>query len=142
MKTLYIYQGIQGSGKSTQAKKFVLEKPNDRIRINRDDIRLMMGLPFNPNVEDIVTNIETSALKSVFVTGKDIVSDNMNLNPKVIKHLKTLAEKYEYSVEFRFVYTPLEECIARDAKREHPVGEQVIRNTYNKYKEFIEQHKK
>lgn len=142
MKTLYIYQGIQGSGKSTQAKKFVLEKPNERIRINRDDIRLMMGLPFNPNVEDIVTNIETASLKAVFVTGKDIVSDNMNLNPKTLKHLKTLAEKFGYNIEYRFIYTPLEECIRRDALREHPVGENVIRNTYNKYKEFIEQHKK
>ena len=43
MKTLYIYQGIQGSGKSTRARQFVLEDPDNRIRVNRDEIRLMIG---------------------------------------------------------------------------------------------------
>lgn len=141
MNKLYIYQDIQGSGKSTAAKKFVLEDPDNRVRINRDDIRLMLGLPFNPKLENMVTQIETSALLAAFDSGKDIVSDNMNLNENVRHNLESLAKRYNYDVEYRFIYTPLEECIRRDAERVNPVGEKVIRQTYNRYKGYIEQHK-
>lgn len=140
MKTLYIYQGIQGSGKSTKARQFVLEDPDNRVRINRDDIRLMMGKPFNSKLENLVTKIEDAALTAAFKTGKDVVSDNMNLNSKFRKALVKTAHRYGYSVVYRFVYTPLETCIERDANREHPVGERVIRDTYEKYKTYIEAH--
>ena len=140
MSTLYIYQGLQGSGKSTKAREFVMGDPDNRIRINRDDIRLMMGLPFNPKLEPIVTDIEIAALESVMMSGKDVVSDNMNLNPKVRRFLEGLAEKYGYGVEYRFIYTPLDVCIERDSKRPNPVGEKVIRETYSRYREYVEEH--
>jgi len=139
-KKFYIYQGLQGSGKSTAARKFVLEDPDNRIRVNRDEIRLMMGKPFNPNLENIVTKIENAALTAAFKSGKDVISDNMNLNSKIRKGLEKMARKYGYVVEYRFIYTPLEVCIERDSKREHPVGEKVIRDTYEKYKTYIEAH--
>ena len=139
-KTFYIYQGLQGSGKSTAARTFVLEDPDNRIRVNRDEIRLMMGKPFNPNLENIVTKIENAALTAAFKSGKDVVSDNMNLNSKIRKGLEKMARKYGYGVEYRFIYTPLEVCIERDSKREHPVGENVIKDTYKKYKSYIESH--
>ena len=140
MKKLIVYQGIQGSGKSTAARKFVLEDPNNRVRVNRDDIRLMLGLPFNRRLENLVTEIEDSALRACLETEKTVVSDNMNLNPKVIHYLETLAKEYDYEIEYRFIYTPLEECIERDSKRPNPVGENVIRKTYRVYENFIEKH--
>lgn len=140
MKTLYVYQGLQGSGKSTLARKFVLEDPDNRIRVNRDDIRLMMGLPFNPKLEKVVTKIETAALMAAMDTGKDVVSDNMNMNPTTLENYKTLAELFGYKIEYRFIYAPLEVCIERDSKRPNPVGESVIRNTYERYKDLIEKH--
>lgn len=33
---------------------------------------------------------------------------------------------------------PLQECIDRDSKRPNPIGEEVIRKTYEKYKDIIE----
>jgi len=140
MKTLYVYQGLQGSGKSTLARKFVLEDPDNRIRVNRDDIRLMMGLPFNPKLEKVVTKIETAALMAAMDTGKDVVSDNMNMNKKTIDFLEEIAKEFGYTTEYRFIYTPLEECIERDSKRENPVGEKVIRETYRRYEDYIEKH--
>lgn len=140
MKKLIVYQGIQGSGKSTAAKAFVMEDPNNRVRVNRDDIRLMLGKPFNPKVEGIVNEIEDAAIKAGMKNLKDVVSDNMNLNPKVLKYLEDLAFQYGYEIEYRFIYTPLEECIERDSKREHPVGEKVIRETYRRYEDYIEKH--
>lgn len=140
MKTLYVYQGLQGSGKSTLARKFVLEDPDNRIRVNRDDIRLMMGLPFNPKLEKVVTKIETAALMAAMDTGKDVVSDNMNMNSTTLENYKTLAELFGYKIKYRFIYAPLEVCIERDSKRPNPVGESVIRNTYERYKDLIESH--
>ena len=140
MKTLYIYQGIQGSGKSTMARQFVLEDPDNRIRVNRDEIRLMIGKPFNPRLENLVTKIEDAALTAAFKTGKDVISDNMNLNSKIRRSLEKMAHKYKYDVVYRFIYTPLEVCIERDSKRQYPVGEKVIRETYAKYKDYVEAH--
>jgi predicted kinase len=140
MKTLHIYQGIQGSGKSTRARQFVLEDPDNRIRVNRDEIRLMIGKPFNPKMENLVTQIENAALVAAFKTGKDVISDNMNLNSRIRRNLEKMAQSYEYDVEYHFVYTPLEVCIERDSKRQYPVGEKVIRETYEKYKDYVEEH--
>lgn len=140
MNKLIVYQGIQGSGKSTAAKAFVLEDPNNRVRVNRDDIRLMLGKPFNPAIENLVTEIETASLEAAMAMGKTVVSDNMNMNPKTISFLEGLANRFGYEIEYRFIYTPLEECIERDSKRPNPVGEKVIRRTYNAYQDFIEKH--
>lgn len=40
---LLIVQGIQGSGKSTFATKWVLEDLEHRVRWNNDDFRRMLG---------------------------------------------------------------------------------------------------
>lgn len=140
MKKLIVYQGIQGSGKSTRAKAFVMEDPDNRVRVNRDDIRLMLGRPFNPKIENLVTEIEEAALEAAMAMGKTVVSDNLNMNPRTISFLEDLAGRFGYEVEYRFMYTPLEECIERDSKRLYPVGENVIRKTYRVYEDFIEKH--
>ena len=42
------------------------------------------------------------------------------------------------TLEFKDFFIPLEVCIERDSKRDNPIGEEVIRATYNKYKHIIE----
>ena len=42
MSKLILCQGIQGSGKSTYAKKWVAEDPEHRVRLNYDDLRNML----------------------------------------------------------------------------------------------------
>jgi predicted kinase len=41
-RQLIICRGIQGSGKSTWAKQWCHEDPENRIRFNNDDIRNML----------------------------------------------------------------------------------------------------
>ena len=71
----------------------------------------------------------------------------MNLNPKevklwedVVKHNNEICpiSKYSYEIEFKDFFIPLEECIRRDAVRPNPIGEKVIRDTWRKYKHFIQ----
>ena len=146
---LIILQGIQGSGKTTWAKNWVKEDPKHRVRFNQDDIRNMFGVYWVPSREPLVKAMHNSFLNEAMLEGYDIVLDNMNLNQKTLNEIKEIVEEFnqrisqspdhlQYASKYQtFFDTPLEECIARDSKRENPIGENVIRNTYNKYKDVI-----
>ena len=146
---LIILQGIQGSGKTTWAKNWVKEDPKHRVRFNQDDIRNMFGVYWVPSREPLVKAMHNSFLNKAMLEGYDIVLDNMNLNQNTINEIKEIVEEFNkwislspvdlhYDIKYQtFFDTPLEECIARDSKRENPIGENVIRNTYNKYKDII-----
>ena len=153
MKKLILTRGIQGSGKSTWARKWVEEDPEHRIRINNDDIRNMLGVYWVTSREGLVTDIKKRTAQYAMYRNYDIVADNMNLNPKEIKfwedlvyvHNETvennseLKDKYDsYEIEFKDFFIPLEECIRRDAMRPNPIGEKVIRDTWRRYKHFIQ----
>ena len=146
---LIILQGIQCSGKTTWAKNWVKEDPKHRVRFNQDDIRNMFGVYWVPSREPLVKELHNSFLNKAMLEGYDIVLDNMNLNQNTINEIKEIVEEFNkwislspvdlhYDIKYQtFFDTPLEECIARDSKRENPIGENVIRNTYNKYKDII-----
>ena len=146
---LIVLQGIPSSGKTTWAKSWVNEDSEHRVRFNRDDIRNMLGKYWVPNRESIINAMYESFLNQAMLEGYDIVLDNMNLNQKTLVEIKETVEEFNkwislspvdlhYEIKYQtFFDTPLEECIARDAKRENPIGEEVIRNTYNKYKDII-----
>lgn len=146
---LIILQGIPSSGKTTWAKNWVNEDSEHRVRFNRDDIRNMLGKYWVPSRESLINAMYESFLNQAMLEGYDIVLDNMNLNQKTLAKIKETVEEFNkwislspvdlhYDIKYQpFFDTPLEECIARDAKRENPIGEEVIRNTYNKYKDII-----
>lgn len=137
------------------ARKFVAEDPEHRIRINNDDLRNMLGPYWVPAREDLVANTKRSIAIDAIQKGYDIIVDNMNLNPKEVKFWQDIVNshnnyinnpniiqpawvQWEYEIEFKdFFDVSLEECIHRDSLRENPIGEEVIRNTYNKYKDLI-----
>lgn len=137
MQQLVICRGLPASGKSTFAKAWVLEDPKHRVRINRDDIRRMLGPYWVPTREDLVTQIERDCVVDGILNGYDVVLDATNF--KIIGLLEYLVHNSmgkEFKLEYKdFTDVSLEECIARDAFRdkEEQVGEEVIRNMYNKY---------
>jgi predicted kinase len=57
MSKLFITVGLPASGKSTYSKKWVEESPKTRVRVNRDDIRRMLGPYWIPTRESLVTLI-------------------------------------------------------------------------------------
>lgn len=152
-KKLILTRGIQGSGKSTWARQWVEEDPENRVRINNDDIRNMLGPYWIPSRESIVSNTKLQTTLYAMRMGYDIVVDNMNLNPKEVKYWENVINshnniktsdinpdwvQYEYEIEFKDFFIPLEECIRRDAMRPNPIGEKVIRETWKRYKHFIQ----
>ena len=142
-RVLIICRGIQGSGKSTWAKQWCHEDPEHRVRFNNDDIRNMLGDYWVPNREKLVTEAKANMITFALVKGYDVVVDNMNLNPKEDEWIRTLCANIEkdkgpkYDLEFKDFWTPVEECIRRDAMRPNPIGEKVIRQTWKRYKDFI-----
>ncbi len=157
MPKIILCRGIQGSGKTTWAKQWVLEDPENRVRFNNDDIRNMLGKYWVPNREQLVFILKEQFIETSMRMGYDIVVDNMNLNAKEIEFYKTYVETHnqtieelrketkfnypddlKYKLEFKNFFTPLQECIDRDSKRPNPIGEEVIRKTYEKYKDILE----
>lgn len=144
MSKIILCRGIQGSGKTTWAKQWVLEDPEHRVRFNNDDIRNMLGKYWVPSREHLVSDIKKDFIVSAMEFGYDIVVDNMNFNPKEIEYYENLVDSTLgymncYSLEYKDFFIPLEVCIERDSKRENPIGEEVIRKTYERYKSIIEE---
>ena len=144
-----ILQGIPGSGKTTWAKNWVKEDPKHRVRFNQDDIRNMFGVYWVPSREPLVKSTHDFLLNEAMLGGYDIVLDNMNLNKKTVSEIEESVNSFNkwirlspvdlsYEIEYKtFFDTPLEECISRDSRREHPIGAKVIIELYNKYKDIL-----
>lgn len=142
-RKLIICRGIQGSGKSTWAKQWCHEDPEHRVRFNNDDIRNMLGDYWVPSREKLVTEAKANMITFALIKGYDVVVDNMNLNPKEDAWIRTLCENIEkdtgihVNIEYKDFWTPVEECIRRDAARPNPIGEKVIKETWRRYRNFI-----
>ena len=153
MPKIILTRGIQGSGKSTWAKKWGEEDPEHRVRWNNDDFRRMLGSYWAQERENFIYTMMYDFLNKAMLFGYDIVVDNMNLNQKSWDSIQSLIDTFNnyifirgleepYTLEFKdFFDVSLEECIKRDSKRENPIGEKIITETYDKYKDIIEKLK-
>lgn len=129
---ILVLQGIPGSGKSTFAREFLQFHP-DYVRINRDDLRNMSGKYWVPKREDYISEAEKSLVDIALKNKYNVILDATNLNPKTLKWIKEVANKYNANIEYKKMDTPLEECIRRDSLRPYPVGESEIKRMYNTY---------
>ena len=132
MQKLLILQGIPASGKSTWAREFIRNNTG-YVRVCRDDFRRMRGLYWIPEQEGMISAWEDSCIEEA-LKEYSVVIDATNLNPKTIAKWEGIAKKFKVEIEYRMFSTPLEECLARDAKRgSESVGAAVIKDFYYKY---------
>lgn len=133
-------RGLPGSGKSTYAKKLLSEAANTYKRINRDELRLMFdaGHTSNGN-EKFIKKVRDILIIKALEEGKHVIVDDTNLSARNITRITQLVDEFNtqyggsVSIEAKEFDTPLNECIARDAKREKPVGEKVIRDMHRRF---------
>ncbi len=133
MTTLHIYRGIPASGKTTAALEWVAADPENRVRVNRDDIRFMTFGKYWGVDENHVTRVQNNLLITHFKAGRDIVLDNTNLKATDVKATVQLATKWGYGTEFRDFRIDRHEALVRDSRREKQVGEAVINSFFDRY---------
>ena len=138
-REILILKGLPASGKTTFAKKFV-EENEGWVRINRDDLRHMSGIYWVPSREDYISSVEAAAILNALITGHNVIVDATNLSKaakdivdKAVEAFTGMKEGNTVEVSEKFFDIPLPDCIARDAARENPVGERVIRSMWRKH---------
>lgn len=135
MKEMVITRGFPASGKTTWAEAWVAENPDNRVNINRDDLRAVVGcVPIgDKNQEAMVTNMAQAMMDSAIAQGKDIVVSNTNLRAADVKNALIQGIKAGYSVSVKDFIVDIDELIARDSKRDDSVGAEVIHKMNAKF---------
>ena len=140
--------GLPASGKTKWATDFIKRKNNYSelkfVNVNRDDIRMQLfgantspDYDFKNNKETLVSDVQECMIISAFKKGISVIVSDTNLNTKSVNKLSDIAIRYGAKISFNkdFLKVPVEVCIARDAFRERTVGEKVIRDMYERYKD-------
>lgn len=133
---LYWLKGLPASGKSTYAKELVANSNCMIRRVNKDDLRNMIGGNFSKASEKLVVNLQLATIKSMFQQGFSVVCDNTNFNPVHLENVKKMIEAESFAVEIieMLFDLPIVQCIERDAKRgAASVGKEVIYRMYDQY---------
>jgi predicted kinase len=134
--TLHIIRGIQGSGKSTLARE--LQRDVGGRVVERDEIRFMLYGRYTDCDEIRVSDIQEMLIDEGLRAHENVIVSDMNLRNQYVKRLieKAWAFNTDYVIH-DLTNVSEHECVARDYQRmqrgERGVGEDVIRETYNKY---------
>lgn len=135
---LIVLKGLPASGKSTFAKTWVNEKPKERVRVNRDDIRHMLGKYWVPSREKLITDMENSIIHYALISGFSVISDNTNFRHSYDEDWLDIRGLSGFNIKIteKFFNTPVTVCITRDNHRgvsSGHVGSEVILGMYDKY---------
>lgn len=134
MTTIWLTTGLPASGKSTWARELVRQGDGQIIRVNLDDLRVMLGIdpacsePIDKELTKTLHVLHDKAILAAVAAGKDVVVDNTHLVPTIPKRIKKL---FDGDVQFKvqdFTDIPLYTCLYRDEHRENSVGADVIKS--------------
>lgn len=137
---LILTRGVPASGKSTWAKKWVEQDPRNRVRINRDDIRMEMYGKYvlltpegktDVEAEEAVTAEEQRRLNHALGAGKSVVVDNTNLNMRFLKPYFTAAKRFKVKMGHKDFPISMQEAMKRNRQRDRVVPDRVIQRMYS-----------
>lgn len=139
MTTLYVTRGLPGAGKTTWAKEFVAVDPENRVRVNRDDLRMMMygvktGLTFQQ--EELITLASKGLVEKALKDGRTVVVDDMNLRPKYVREwYKVALECGADDVFLSYHKADIDELMVRNKFRPESdrLPENALLTLYSKY---------
>ena len=132
-REIIVLQGPPACGKSTYARE--LHKKNQNyVIVSRDNIREARGDYWIPAQEDYISAIEEYQVRTALDMELTPVIDATNLNPKTLEKWERIAGECGATLDIREMEIPTyEEALLRDANRERPVGEKVMRRFYTEY---------
>lgn len=124
--TLIITRGLPGSGKTTKARR--ITSATTTVRVNRDDLRLMLHTgTWTAEAEKVTKAVRDAAIRAALAAGRSVICDDTHMKDDEVEWMRSLAESAGVSfaiIDMRDV--PVDECIRRDAARPEPVGRDVI----------------
>lgn len=132
MAKIVMTVGLPASGKSTWAKREVLNGGGKVKRVNKDDLREMIdGGVWSPLNEKFILHWRDEIIKGYLYDDNVVIVDDTNLNPRHTVTLRAMAEVYKAELEIKdFTHVPLEICLERDALRPKPVGDRIIKDMH------------
>lgn len=136
MSHLIICRGLPGSGKSTWANREVAKDRKNRIRVNRDSLRLMAhdGVFEKGLTEQFIITARNVLIEKFLKQGMTVINDDTNLPKRNVSELIKIANKMGASWEIEdFTDVPLDLCIDRDLNRENSVGISTIADMHNRF---------
>lgn len=134
-KTLTMLRGLPGCGKSTWSLQQVEESKGGTKRISKDDLRAMLdGGKWSRDNEKFVLKMRDHIAIEALQAGKHVIIDDTGFAEFHEVNLRALAGKYGAQFQIQdFTRVSIETCIERDLKRQHSVGESVIRKMWRQY---------
>lgn len=133
---LLLLKGLPASGKTTYAETLV---DDGWLRVNKDDLRAMLNNgKWSKSNEGFVLSLRDEIIIRGLVSGKNVVVDDTNLDPKHAIQLRSIAEDFDADFEEKFFDVPLEVCVSRNEARYDSVPTKVILNMYERYVKPLE----
>ena len=129
--SILLLSGLPASGKTTYALNWLAEEPDQRVRVNYDELRVELygeGWRFNYKEEAAMKAVAIARASDALKVQKSVVIDNTNLTPRARKQWKDLAIRLGAAYEEHEIDTSVAECVRRDRLREGKarVGRAVI----------------
>jgi len=126
---LIVFSGPFGAGKSTLARMEYAKRRNAAL-LSRDDLRSQ----YPRSSESDLTKAMIRRAARILNSGKNCIIDSCNLHEHDRIRWETVAIVCGASLDWRTVSTDMEVCIARDAAREDPVGDERIREQFASFR--------
>jgi hypothetical protein len=99
--TLAVTRGLPGCGKTTAALEWLAADQQHRARVNRDDLRGMVGCgPIGtPEQEAAITAMQTASVEALLHHGWDVVVDDTCLHAATLRQWEDLAGQLSARLE-------------------------------------------
>ena len=125
---LYLTRGLPAAGKSTCARALVAAGQGRVKRVAKEDLRAMLD---NDRYFDdqwpLVERCRDAVIETLLAAGFDVVCDETMLPLGSVERVRNRFGGMAEIEVLDFIHVPLSVCLARDARRERPVGESTIR---------------
>ena len=115
MKGILLLKGLPSSGKTTYAKS--LSDKSDVVRLSKSDIRKMLGVQWDSEIEHIVEDMQYRAAEAAIDWGYAVILDDTNFNPEHEKAFRKLAKDHQIPFKVKDMETSLEVCLERNDKK-------------------------
>lgn len=133
---LRVYRGLPASGKSTEAKKWVEEDPDFRIRIDKDEIRRQLygkSWGFSQMQSDMIDATELAMVETAVKAGMSVAIASQNLEAGRMSQWYKVGLQYGIEVEVENLEHHVDTLLSRNCTRLYQVPDHVIREGYKKY---------